>query len=1093
MSAATFISLFCVFIKYIIGTKASNHWMVTESGLIQPRIDSPFNLARPYDLLAFLNQEKRWDTVFEIYNDLSSRQSIIDTLWADVEKDTNMGVKIARNEHCVKAGNVNVIDWYAALLEDGSKKIPGKEFLLPIPYYGPNTDMPDCKRISSLAFSMFAFEHLEGMLQRDNLTVNPEFVLPELISPVMTLDQFGHWLTTMLQRNNSSWLYYHMASLYWRIRGNAPKAIECSRRALHFVPRVYKDIALGSLGMILHRSSKTNDAIVVLKAAIDHDPNNYVSHFAIANAYTVIGDFNTSIKYYDKTLRLNPRMELAAKHKFGALCHAKLGLRINSIRQTFNKLRQELKEYTKKETKYLKVQAEFLGTVRHPDDYEYRNVDKTFERMAEITGLKMKDMKMKIDKNSLIKYFLDGLIYNDDKLARAGIDGIDTIYSLERLVMHINTNSNGQNEPFHDQPSFSINIKEKVKPSEQKTAKPVSRDNKKEYHLVIEKKPTADEELSEFETGIIMYPPTITINRNIEDFDKEMEWPSNKLCKESAHKFPENVEAIFPVFLPFENKGIRPQFTYEVVDTGFLRQKLLEYVSDERSEDAAHMQDAEIGHRIYIAMKKKLAPRWLVLTLSSLYWRVRGQPWSALSCLRAAMKVVKPRYKDLVLVSLASVQLEIGLADEAMNNAEEAFRMSFYEPATNFLIAELSMLRKHRNTHMFHLKQVVRVEPGFMGGLARELLLAWACILKQVVALREMDYMKGAICTQVQPLMDLVCQEDEIHCKSPNIQCYTNHDTSSLVRMMDESDTDSFFAISENFFDPLIENTPADRGERLAHHANFDSMITTIESIYSGCGNKKCACEFWCYKNLGQEETGVKEEDCNYQHLQIGHWLHIVSFRQLLADSKLELPTEISSIQVNSKKIPECRLPDELDDFYLEKIARADTEGWKPVMTLMHQFSEMFDSYDFNTLGSKIAKYVEMRPRWWAGLVAAGWWCGAGGRGQCAARCLAAAHRYAPHKYATYPLRSLAAMLHMQSKQQDAKQIAYLSFYMSPKNKIEAFLLAVSHAYLAEYEQAMWMYRYALTFDADFVPAKASIHSTICLLLYRDGKAQFME
>lgn len=43
-----------------------------------------------------------------------------------------------------------------------------------------------------------------------------------------------------------------------------------------------------------------------------------------------------------------------------------------------------------------------------------------------------------------------------------------------------------------------------------------------------------------------------------------------------------------------------------MVDTGFLRQKLLEYVSDGKSEDAAHMQDAEIGHRIYIAMKKVL-------------------------------------------------------------------------------------------------------------------------------------------------------------------------------------------------------------------------------------------------------------------------------------------------------------------------------------------------------------------------------------------------------------------------------------------------------------------------------------------------------
>lgn len=77
------------------------------------------------------------------------------------------------------------------------------------------------------------------MLQRENLSANPEYVLPEIISPIMTADQFGHWLASMLRHNSSSWLHYNMASLYWRVRGNAPKAIECSRRALHYAPRYF--------------------------------------------------------------------------------------------------------------------------------------------------------------------------------------------------------------------------------------------------------------------------------------------------------------------------------------------------------------------------------------------------------------------------------------------------------------------------------------------------------------------------------------------------------------------------------------------------------------------------------------------------------------------------------------------------------------------------------------------------------------------------------------------------------------------------------------------------------------------------------------
>lgn len=56
---------------------------------------------------------------------------------------------------------------------------------------------------------------------------------------------------------------------------------------------------------------------------------------------------------------------------------------------------------------------------------------------------------------------------------------------------------------------------------------------------------------------VCRYPTTIKISRTSEDFDNEAEWPSTRLCKEAAPTFPDNLEAIYQIFLPFENKGLR--------------------------------------------------------------------------------------------------------------------------------------------------------------------------------------------------------------------------------------------------------------------------------------------------------------------------------------------------------------------------------------------------------------------------------------------------------------------------------------------------------------------------------------------------------
>lgn len=83
---------------------------------------------------------------------------------------------------------------------------------------------------------MFAYEHLQAMLNRANLELSPVSALEHLL-PVKTLEEFSELIDYGLKKNSSSWIHYNFGVLYWRIQGDALKAIECARRALWCVPR----------------------------------------------------------------------------------------------------------------------------------------------------------------------------------------------------------------------------------------------------------------------------------------------------------------------------------------------------------------------------------------------------------------------------------------------------------------------------------------------------------------------------------------------------------------------------------------------------------------------------------------------------------------------------------------------------------------------------------------------------------------------------------------------------------------------------------------------------------------------------------------
>ena len=97
----------------------------------------------------------------------------------------------------------------------------------------------------------------------------------------------------MVKQNNTSWVLYTLASYYWRGKGRSGEAIECVRRALYFCPHKWKYIPLTSLGNILHRAHRSEEAAIVMHNAVDVSAENPISHFTLGNIYAVSAHAHT--------------------------------------------------------------------------------------------------------------------------------------------------------------------------------------------------------------------------------------------------------------------------------------------------------------------------------------------------------------------------------------------------------------------------------------------------------------------------------------------------------------------------------------------------------------------------------------------------------------------------------------------------------------------------------------------------------------------------------------------------------------------------------------------------------------------------------
>lgn len=94
---------------------------------------------------------------------------------------------------------------------------------------------------------------------------------------------------------------------FWRIKGNAGKAIDCFRSALSIDPN-NADV-LHDLARVLYKLQYLDDAIFLVKRSIETQSNRlntWRSFFTLGEIYRAYGQFAQSILYFRQALELNP-------------------------------------------------------------------------------------------------------------------------------------------------------------------------------------------------------------------------------------------------------------------------------------------------------------------------------------------------------------------------------------------------------------------------------------------------------------------------------------------------------------------------------------------------------------------------------------------------------------------------------------------------------------------------------------------------------------------------------------------------------------------------------------------------------------------
>ncbi|MGH0130486.1 UNVERIFIED_CONTAM: hypothetical protein FKN15_042355 [Acipenser sinensis] len=166
---------------------------------------------------------------------------------------------------------------------------------------------------ANLPATMHTLDHLNGVANRGGIHYTGESQLQEVLQNLgkdkyspQSFEQVGTRIAKVLEKNQTSWVLSSMAALYWRVKGQGKKAVDCLRQALNHAP---------------HHMKLWDDAITVASMAVEIAPHFVVNHFTLANVFIAMEEFEKAIQCYESTLKLQPEFAPAKDRLRTIQCH----------------------------------------------------------------------------------------------------------------------------------------------------------------------------------------------------------------------------------------------------------------------------------------------------------------------------------------------------------------------------------------------------------------------------------------------------------------------------------------------------------------------------------------------------------------------------------------------------------------------------------------------------------------------------------------------------------------------------------------------------------------------------------------------------
>uniref|UniRef100_A0A673XR87 Tetratricopeptide repeat domain 17 n=1 Tax=Salmo trutta TaxID=8032 RepID=A0A673XR87_SALTR len=214
-------------------------------------------------------------------------------------------------EECQRTRRVDLTTVASTWLAVSAKNIDITEHIdFTTPLQEPAVE-PLCN--ANLAASMHTLDHLAGVANRATIHYTGESQLREVLQNLgkdkfssQSFEQVGTRIAKVLEKNQTSWVLSSMSALYWRVKGQGKRAIDCLRQALHYAPHHMKDVPLISLANIFQNARLWEDALTVARMAVEIAPHFVVNHFTLANVYIAMEEFEKAMRWYESTLELQP-------------------------------------------------------------------------------------------------------------------------------------------------------------------------------------------------------------------------------------------------------------------------------------------------------------------------------------------------------------------------------------------------------------------------------------------------------------------------------------------------------------------------------------------------------------------------------------------------------------------------------------------------------------------------------------------------------------------------------------------------------------------------------------------------------------------